>query len=87
LATSSASAVARRLTGPVQRDLPVVVDGRARVVAAIEGEPTASLTLSSSLFFRLAGGRDHAEMAVERIELGGDTGLARQVATNLAYTI
>jgi uncharacterized protein (TIGR03083 family) len=81
------SSVLIRLTGPVQRDLPVVVDGRARVVAAIEGEPTASLALSSSLFFRLAGGRDTAEVAVSRIELGGDTGLARQVATNLAYTI
>jgi uncharacterized protein (TIGR03083 family) len=81
------SSVLIRLTGPVQRDLPVVVDGRARVVAAIEGEPTACLTLSSSLFFRLAGGRDHAEAVVGRIELAGDTGLARQVATHLAYTI
>jgi uncharacterized protein (TIGR03083 family) len=81
------SSVLIRLTGPVERDLPVVVDGRARVVAAIEGEPTASLALSSSLFCRLAGGRDHAEATVGRIELGGDSGLARQVATNLAYTI
>jgi uncharacterized protein (TIGR03083 family) len=81
------SSVLIRLTGPVQRDLPVVVDGRARVVAAIDGEPTASLALSSSLFFRLAGGREDAETALDRIELGGDTGLARQQATNLAYTI
>jgi len=81
------SSVLIRLTGPVQRDLPVVVDGRARVVAAIEGEPTASLALSSSLFFRLVGGRDHAEEPVSRVELHGDTGVARQVATNLAYTI
>jgi uncharacterized protein (TIGR03083 family) len=81
------SSVLIRLTGPVQRDLPIVVEGRARFVAAIKGEPTASLALSSSLFFRLAGGREDAEAAVGRIELGGDTGLARQVATNLAYTI
>jgi uncharacterized protein (TIGR03083 family) len=81
------SSVVIRLTGPVQRDLPVVVDGRARFVDAIAGEPTASLALSSSLFFRLAGGREDAEAAVGRIELGGDTGLARQLATNLAYTI
>lgn len=81
------SSVLIRLSGPIQRDLPVMVDGRARVVAAIKGEPTASLTLSSSLFFRLAGGREDAEAAVGRIELGGDTALARQVATNFAYTI
>jgi len=81
------SSVLIRLTGPVQRDLPVLVEGRARVVAAIDGEPTASLALSSSLFFRLAGGREGAEASLGRIELGGDTGLARQLATNLAYTI
>jgi uncharacterized protein (TIGR03083 family) len=81
------SSILIRLTGPVRRDLPVVVDGRARVVAAIEGEPTASLALPSSLFFRLVGGRDQAEAAVGAIELGGDTGLARQLAMNLAYTI
>jgi len=81
------SSILIRLTGPLQRDLPVVVDGRARVVAAIDGEPTASLALPSSLFFRLAGGREDAEAALGGIELGGDSGLAHQLATNLAYTI
>src|SRR5258708_25106216 len=75
------SSVLIRLTGPVQRDLPVVVDGRARFVEAIAGEPTASLALSSSLFFRLAGGREDAEAAVGRIELGGDTRPGRPPAT------
>jgi len=64
-----------------------VVQGRARVVEAIEGEPTATLTLSSSLFMRLAGGREDAEAALATIELGGDQALARQLATSLAYTI
>ena len=76
-----------RLTGPVERDLPVVVDGRARVVPRIEGEPTASLMLPSSLFLRLAGGREDAGKALGRISLGGDEVLGRQLATNLAYTI
>jgi hypothetical protein len=76
-----------RLRGPVERDLAVVVDGRARVVDAINGEPTATLALSSTLFMRLAGGREDAEAALDGIELGGDRALARQVATNLAYTI
>jgi uncharacterized protein (TIGR03083 family) len=81
------SSVLIRLTGPVKRELAIVVQGRARVVAAIEGEPTATLTLSSSLFMRLAGGREDAESALDRIELGGDQALARQLATSLAYTI
>jgi uncharacterized protein (TIGR03083 family) len=81
------SSVLIRLTGPVKRDLHVLVEGRARVVEQIEGAPTASLALSSSLFFRLAGGREDGQAAVGGIELGGDTALARQLATNLAYTI
>lgn len=81
------SSVLIRLTGPVPRDLAIVVDGRARVVPRIEGEPTASLSLSSSLFLRLAGGREDAGAALGRIDLGGDEALARQLATNLAYTI
>ncbi len=81
------SSVLIRLSGPVERDLRVVVDGRARVVTALDGEPTASLDLSSSLFLRLAGGREDAQDALGRIELGGDQALGRQLATNLAYTI
>ena len=81
------SSVLIRLSGPVERDLAVVVDGRARVVDAMAGEPTATLTLSSSLFMRLAGGREDPETALGRIELGGDEALARQLATSLAYTV
>jgi uncharacterized protein (TIGR03083 family) len=81
------SSVLIRLTGPLKRELAIVVQGRARVVEAVEGEPAATLTLSSSLFMRLAGGREDAEAALGRIELGGDQALARQLATRLAYTI
>ncbi len=75
------------LRGPVERELAVVVDGRAKVVAALDGPPTASLRLSSSLFLRLAGGRQDPEAALAEVELGGDEALARQLATSLAYTI
>jgi uncharacterized protein (TIGR03083 family) len=75
------------LTGPVERDLRVVTDGRAKVVEAIDGEPTATIRMSSSLFLRLAGGREDAEAALDRVQLGGDVALARQLATNLAFTI
>jgi len=81
------SSVLIRLCGPVERELAVVVDGRARVVEAIEREPTATLSLSSSLFMRLAGGREDAQAALGRIELGGDLALARRLATSLAYSI
>ena len=81
------SSVLIRLTGPVKRDLAVVVEGRARVVPAISGEPTAGLTLSSSLFMRLAGGREDPAAALAGIGLSGDVPLARQLATSLAYTV
>jgi uncharacterized protein (TIGR03083 family) len=75
------------LRGPVERELAVVVDGRARVVEALDGAPTASMRLSSDLFMRLAGGREDPQAALASIELGGDEALARQLATSLSYTI
>lgn len=75
------------LRGPIERELAVVVDGRARVVEALDAPPTASLRLSSALFMRLAGGREDPDAALARVELGGDEALARQLATNLSYTI
>jgi uncharacterized protein (TIGR03083 family) len=81
------SSVLIRLTGPVERDLHVATTGRAKVVDSLDGEPTATMSLSSSLFLRLAGGREDAHAALDRVELGGDVGLASQLATNLAFTI
>jgi len=81
------SSVLISLTGPVERELPVVVEGRARLVDALPGSPTASLALSSTLFFRLAGGRIDAAAAAGHIESGGDAQLASQIAANLAFTI
>jgi len=81
------SSVRINLTGPIDRQLNVVVDGRARLAGSLYGEPTATLTLSSSLFLRLVGGREDPQAALGRIGLGGDAALGRQVATNLAYTI
>lgn len=81
------SSVQITLTGPVRRQICVVVDGRARVVAALDGEPTAGIALSSSLFLRLVGGRQDPEASLAEIELLGDAALARRLATRLAYTI
>jgi uncharacterized protein (TIGR03083 family) len=81
------SSVLIKLTGPIERELHVVTSGRAKVVDALDGDPTATIELSSSLFMRLAGGREDAEAALGRIRLGGDASLARQLATSLAFTI
>lgn len=81
------SSVLIRLTGPIERDLHVVTSGRAKVVDAIDGEPTATIALSSSLFLRLAGGRRDPEAAMSEVKLGGDVKLAHRLATNLAFTI
>jgi uncharacterized protein (TIGR03083 family) len=81
------SSVEISLTGPVHRRLCVVVDGRARVVDRLDGAPTAGLALTSSLFLRLAGGRVDPEASLGEMALTGDTALARQLATHLAYTI
>jgi uncharacterized protein (TIGR03083 family) len=81
------SSVLISLTGPIERDLHVVTDGRAKVVATLDAPPTATIKLSSSLFLRLAGGREDPAAALAKLELGGDVALARQLATNLAFTI
>lgn len=81
------SSVTIHLTGPLRGDLHVVVDGRAAVVDALPGPPTAEITLGSSLFLRLAGGRIPPEEALAQLTLGGDLDLARRLATGLAFTI
>jgi uncharacterized protein (TIGR03083 family) len=81
------SSVLITLTGQAARELRVVTSGRAKVVDEIDGEPTATITMPAPLFLRLAGGREDPQAALERIELGGDVSLARQLATSLAFTI
>ncbi len=81
------SSVLIRLTGPIERDLRVIVEGRARVTDELDGDPTATITLSSSLFLRLAGGRQDPGTSTGEIRLDGDIELARQLASNLAFTI
>jgi len=81
------SSVSIHLTGPIHRDVHVLVDGRARVVASLDGPATASVSLPSTLFLRLAGGRVDPEAELANVELGGDPELARRLATRLAFTI
>jgi len=75
------------LTGPIERSLHVVVDGRARVVPTLEGAPTASITLPSPLFLRLAAGRVEPGSVADQVARSGDAELSERLAGNLAFTI
>ena len=86
------SSVRIELTGPVARRVDVsVADGRARVVEALDGDPTATVTLGSNAFTRLACGRvapaDVAGGAFGGWTADGDSGLAQRVVDTLAVTI
>jgi uncharacterized protein (TIGR03083 family) len=82
------SSVTIELSGPVRRKIHVQVDGRARIVDELPGEPSTTITMSSSLFMRLAGGRArNLSNRLGGIAFGGDLELAQGVVTNLAFTI
>jgi hypothetical protein len=48
---------------------------------------TATLSLSSNLFTRLAGGRLPVESRIDDIAFGGDTELGKRIAHGLPFTI
>jgi uncharacterized protein (TIGR03083 family) len=82
------SRVAFELTGPLQRTLRVVVNGRALVVDSFHGPaPTATIQLDGVLFTRLIGGRTTAEENINAIELSGDAEVARSIADHLKFVM
>lgn len=82
------STVRIQVEGPVEQTWLLDIPERARVVDHLDGEPTVSLRLPAMLFLRLTAGRVGAEPYLgSDILMGGDEGLARQLATNLAFTI
>jgi uncharacterized protein (TIGR03083 family) len=86
------STVTITLTGPVRRTVHVAsVEGRAKAVAGVEGEPTAGITLTSTAFTRLACGRVEPWAVVAGdlggVEMTGDHELAGRLVHNLAFTI
>ena len=82
------SSVTIELTGPVKRTIHVLVDDRAKVVDHLRSRATATVSLSSSLFMRLAGGRaDSLTNRLGTLSFEGDLDLAQKVVTNLAFTI
>jgi uncharacterized protein (TIGR03083 family) len=75
------------LTGPVHTTWHVAVDGRASVVDRLPGPATATVSLSSTLFTRLAGGRVPVEGRLGEVGLAGDADLGRRVVLALPFTI
>ncbi len=74
--------------GPVEATWLIAIPERALVVDHLDGAPTVSLCLPAMLFLRLTAGRVGAEPYLgSDILMGGDEALARQLATNLAFTI
>ena len=78
------SGVRFELTGPMARRVDVEVGDRARVVEALDGEPTVTLTLPGHLFTRLCGGRGADPAAVE---VQGDTQLGEAIVTTMGFMI
>ncbi|MEV5651537.1 maleylpyruvate isomerase family mycothiol-dependent enzyme [Nocardia sp. NPDC052254] len=81
------SRIAIRLTGPVEREFLIRVDGRAEIVAALDRPADTVISLGSGLFARLCGGRTDAEPHEAEIAVGGDRELGSRIAARLAFTI
>ena len=82
------SSIVFHLTGPLRRDLCVMVDGRAKVVSQID-RPDVELSTDSVTFVQLACGRVDPQ---EQIDAGlvrwtGDAELGSRAARNLRYTM
>ncbi len=76
------------LTGPVARDLAVVVDGRARAVDQVE-RPDVELTTDTVTFIQLAGGRIDPQRQIDagKVSWTGNDELGDRAARNLRFTI
>jgi uncharacterized protein (TIGR03083 family) len=76
------------LTGPLERDLSVVVDGRARVVDHV-GKPDVELTTDTVTFIQLACGRidPQAQIDAGTVSWTGDGELGDRAARSLRFTM
>jgi uncharacterized protein (TIGR03083 family) len=91
-AAPAGSTVTITLTGPIRRTVHVVsIDGRAKAVAGLNGDPTAAIALTSTAFTRLACGRVEPAAVLGGglggVEMTGDRNLGRRLVANLAFTI
>ena len=84
------SSVVFRCTGANPLVLPIVVEGRARVVdvADAPADPTVTLTLPFGAFVALGGGRWTADeaRAAGGVEVAGDVELGERILAGMAFT-
>ena len=75
------------VTGDVERDIAVVVEGRARPVETVDG-PDVELTADVETFILLAAGRVDPQQRIDdgRIRWSGDAEWGEHMARNLAFT-
>ncbi len=80
--------IAFRLTGPVEREIAVAVDGRAKQVAHLDN-PGATLTTDSTTFIMLACGRIDPQAQIDAgvVSWAGDADLGERAARNLRFTM
>jgi hypothetical protein len=76
------------LSGPLTRDLTVVVDGRAAVVSAV-AEPDVEVWTDTVTFVQLACGRIDPQVPIDAgiIHWSGDAELGERAARNLRFTM
>ncbi len=82
------SSIVFHLTGPIMRDISVVVDGRARQVESVDA-PTVELTTDTVTFIQLAAGRidPQAQIDAGKVTWTGNPELGERAAKNLRFTI
>jgi len=82
------SSIVFHLTGPIERDIAVAVDGRAKAVDHIP-DPTVQLTTDTVTFIQLAAGRidPQAQIDAGKVSWTGDHELGNLAARNLRFTI
>ncbi|GJF13138.1 hypothetical protein NGTWS1803_24100 [Mycolicibacterium cyprinidarum] len=76
------------VAGGVERDLAVLVDGRAKAVAAVDS-PDVDVSVDLQTFMMLAAGRidPQAQIDTGKITWTGDEQWGERAARNLAYTM
>jgi uncharacterized protein (TIGR03083 family) len=80
--------LAIRLTGPLEREIDVRVDGRAQRVDHLE-HPDATLTADSTTFIQLACGRIDPQAQIDSgaVSWSGDDEIGDRAARNLRFTM
>ncbi|TCP48448.1 uncharacterized protein (TIGR03083 family) [Tamaricihabitans halophyticus] len=73
--------------GGPRRTMHVVVDGRAKVVDQLPGQPSTTLELPAGLFIRLAAGRLDPAKHLDEVRISGDETLGKRIVGYLSYVL